>query len=149
MHLFNLLQNKSNRARRTAKSVRDNTGTGYRESRTSRNPPQSLPEPGATKLRKERFKIMCRTMDELTRVVEDYRSLKALKEQLEAELKDAERDILNYLDSHEKLSETGSNFTVKVTTCERRTVDTKRLEADLGSLAEYQRVSQYRRLYVK
>ena len=25
----------------------------------------------------------------------------------------------------------------------------KRLEADLGSLAEYQRVSQYRRLYVK
>lgn len=92
---------------------------------------------------------MCRTMDELTKVVEDYRSLKALKEQLEAELKDAERDILNYLDSNEKLSETGSNFTVKVTTCERRTVDTKRLEADLGSLAEYQRVSQYRRLYVK
>lgn len=92
---------------------------------------------------------MCKTMDELTKVVEDYRSLKALKEQLEAELKDAERDILNYLDSNEKLSETGSNFIVKVTTCERRTVDTKRLEADLGSLAEYQRVSQYRRLYVK
>ena len=92
---------------------------------------------------------MCRTMNELEKVVADYRSLKALKEQLEAELKDVERDILNYLDSNEKLSETGSNFTVKVTTCERRTVDTKRLEADLGSLAEYQRVSQYRRLYVK
>lgn len=27
----------------------DNTGAGYRESRTSRKPPQSLPEPGTTK----------------------------------------------------------------------------------------------------
>ena len=60
-----------------------------------------------------------------------------------------EREIIGYLDSNEKLSETGNDFTVKISTCERRTVDTKRLEADLGSLAEYQRVSQYRRLYVK
>lgn len=50
---------------------------------------------------------------------------------------------------NEKLVETGSDFTVKISTCERRTIDTKRLEADLGSLAEYQRISQYRRLYVR
>lgn len=74
---------------------------------------------------------MCRTMNELEKVVADYRSLKALKEDLE------------------KLAETGKDFTIKLSTCERRTVDTKRLEADLGSLAEYQRISQYRRLYVK
>ena len=49
----------------------------------------------------------------------------------------------------EKLAETSKDFTIKLSTCERRTVDTKRLEADLGSLAEYQRISQYRRLYVK
>ena len=53
------------------------------------------------------------------------------------------------MDSNEKLAETGKDFTIKLSTCERRTVDTKRLEADLGSLAEYQRISQYRRLYVK
>ena len=92
---------------------------------------------------------MCRTMTELEKVVDDYRSLKAIKEELEEQLKDAEREILSYLDNNEKLTETGTNFTVKVSTCERRTLDSKRLEADLGSLAEYQRISQYRRLYVK
>lgn len=92
---------------------------------------------------------MCKTMKELESVVADYRSLKAMKEQLEEEMKAAEREIIGYLDSNEKLSETGNDFTVKISTCERRTLDSKRLEADLGSLAEYQRVSQYRRLYVK
>lgn len=92
---------------------------------------------------------MCRTINELEKVVSDYRSLKAMKEQLEEEMKAAEREIIGYLDSNEKLSETGNDFTVKISTCERRTVDTKKLEADLGSLAEYQRISQYRRLYVK
>lgn len=92
---------------------------------------------------------MCRTLNELEKVVIDYRALKAMKEQLDEELKAVEREIIGYLDSNEKLSETGNDFTVKISTCERRTVDTKRLEADLGSLAEYQRVSQYRRLYVK
>lgn len=92
---------------------------------------------------------MCRTMNELEKVVADYRSLKALKEELEDQLKDAEREILFYLDSNEKLSETGSDFTVKVATCQRRTLDSKKLEEDLGSLSEYQRISQYRRLYVK
>ena len=92
---------------------------------------------------------MCRTMKELENVVADYRSLKAMKDQLDAEIKDLEREIIGYLDSNEKLTETGNDFTIKLSTCERRTVDTKRLEADLGSLAEYQRISQYRRLYVK
>lgn len=88
-------------------------------------------------------------MNELEKVVADYRSLKAMKEQLEEEMKAAEREIIGYLDSNEKLSETGNDFTVKISTCERRTVDTKRLEADLGSLAEYQIISQYRRSYIK
>lgn len=92
---------------------------------------------------------MCRTMKELENAIADYRSLKAMKEQLEEELKAVEREIIGYLDSNEKLTETGNDFTVKISTCERRTVGTKRLEADLGSLAEYQRISQYRRLYIR
>ena len=92
---------------------------------------------------------MCTTINELEEVIADYRSLKAMKEQLEEELKAVEREIIGYLDTNHKLIETGNDFTVKLSTCERRTVDTKQLEADLGSLAEYQRVSQYRRLYVK
>lgn len=92
---------------------------------------------------------MCRTMNELEKVVADYRSLKALKEDLDAQIKDIEREIIGYMDTNEKLTETGKDFTVKLSTCERRTLDTKRLESDLGSLSEYQRISQYRRLYVK
>lgn len=92
---------------------------------------------------------MCRTMNELEKVVADYRSLTTLLDKVTAQVEDLKRDIIGYLDSNNKISETGTNFTVKVSTCERRTLDSKRLEADLGSLAEYQRVSQYRRLYVK
>ena len=92
---------------------------------------------------------MCRTMKELERVVADYRSMKAMKEQIDAEVKSLEYEIIGYMDDNEQLTETGNDFTIKLSTCERRTVDTKRLEADLGSLAEYQRISQYRRLYVK
>lgn len=92
---------------------------------------------------------MCRTMNELESVVSDYRSMKTLLDDVTEQVKSLEREIISYLDTNEKLSETGKDFTVKVSTCERRTVDTKRLEADLGSLAEYQRVSQYRRLYVR
>lgn len=92
---------------------------------------------------------MCKTMKELEKVVADYRGLKVMKEELDEQLKDAEREIIAYLDLNEKMSEIGKDFTVKVSTYERRTLDSKRLEADLGSLAEYQRISQYRRLYVR
>lgn len=92
---------------------------------------------------------MCRTMNELEKVVADYRGLKAMKEQLDEELKAVEREIIGYMDTNEKISETGNDFTIKLSTCERRTLDSKRLEADLGSLAEYQRISPYRRLYIK
>jgi hypothetical protein len=88
-------------------------------------------------------------MNELESVVDNWRSLKALKEELEEQLKAYEHEIIGYLDDNDKITETGSDFTVKISTCERRTLDTKRLEEDLGSLAEYQRISQYRRLYVK
>ncbi len=92
---------------------------------------------------------MCRTINELERVVADYRSMKTLLEDVTEQVKALEREIIGYLDINEKLTETGTDFTVKISTCERRTLDSKRLEADLGSLAEYQRISQYRRLYVR
>lgn len=57
--------------------------------------------------------------------------------------------MIAYLDNNNKLSESGKDFTIKVSTCEGRTLDSKQLEADLRSLADYQRVSQYRKLYVR
>ena len=49
---------------------------------------------------------MCRTMNELEKVIVDYRSVKAMKEQLEEELKAVEREIIGYMDANEKLTET-------------------------------------------
>lgn len=40
---------------------------------------------------------MCRTMNELEKVIADYRSLKTLKEDLEEQLKDIEREIIGYM----------------------------------------------------
>lgn len=92
---------------------------------------------------------MCRTMKELENVVADYRKMKTSLDKVSEQVKALEREIIGCLDTNQKITETGKDFTVKVSTCERRTLDSKRLEADLGSLAEYQRISQYRRLYVK
>ena len=92
---------------------------------------------------------MCRTMKELENVVSDYREMKTLLDEVSEQVKALEREIIGYLDTNQKITETGKDFTVKISTCERRTLDSKRLEVDLGSLAEYQRISQYRRLYVK
>ena len=92
---------------------------------------------------------MCRTMKELENVVSDYREMKTLLDEVSEQVKALEREIIGYLDTNQKITETGKDFTVKISTCERRTLDSKRLEADLGSLAEYQRICQDRRLYVK
>ena len=91
---------------------------------------------------------MCRTMNELE-MVADYRSMKSLLEDVSEQVKALEREIIGYMDANEKLTEVGTDFTIKLSTCERRTIDSKKLEEDLGSLAEYQKISQYRRLYVK
>lgn len=53
---------------------------------------------------------MCRTMNELEKVVADYRSLKALKEDLEEQLKDIEREIIGYMDSNEKTCRNRQRF---------------------------------------
>ena len=53
---------------------------------------------------------MCKTMNELEKIVADYRGLKALKEQVEEELKAVEREIIGYMDVNEKLSETEVKF---------------------------------------
>lgn len=92
---------------------------------------------------------MCTTMVELEKTVTEYRSMVALKEQVDAAVEELKSNMIEYLDFNEKLSETGKDFIIKVSACERRTLDSKRLEEDLGDLSDYQKVSQYRRLYVR
>lgn len=92
---------------------------------------------------------MCKTMVELEKAVADYRNLKVLLEETNEAVKAIEREIIGYLDFNQKLSEVGKDFSVKIAHCSRRSLDAKALEADLGCLSDYERVSNYTRLYVK
>ncbi len=92
---------------------------------------------------------MCKTREELNGIVADYRSLKAMKEELEDNLKTLEMEIYGYMDFHQKTDEVGNDYTIKISECERSTLDKKRLEADLGSLEEYYKTSHYRRLSIR
>ncbi len=89
------------------------------------------------------------TKADLNKVVADYRSLKAMKEELEAQLKEAEKEIISYLEANNTDSEIGNDYKIKYSSCTRKTLDNKRLEADLGSLEEYYKVTTYSRLSVK
>lgn len=87
-------------------------------------------------------------MKDLEKAVETYRQLKAEKELLEDQLKAAEREIISYMEEHEKQKEVGENFKVSYSDCTRKTLDSKRLEEDLGNLDEYRKVTSYKRLTV-
>lgn len=64
---------------------------------------------------------MCRTMKELENVVADYREMKVLLDEVSEQVKALEREIIGYLDTNQKITETGKDFTVKVSTCEHWT----------------------------
>ena len=93
---------------------------------------------------------MCTTTKELEQVIADFRSMKALQSETEKIIKALEAEIIGYLDANGTDTESGADFTVKLTTCSRETVDKKRLAADLGEvLNDYMKVTTYRRLTVK
>ena len=89
------------------------------------------------------------TKSELEKKVQELRGLKAMKEELENDLKAVEFEIISYMT--EKGIDTEITDTAKITykPQTRATLDKKRLEADLGSLEEYTNVTEYNVLRVK
>ena len=93
---------------------------------------------------------MCTTIHELTAVISDYRSMKALQKETEKILKDLENEILAYMDQTGKTSETGPDYTVQITDCSRDSLDKAALQVLLGdSIRDYMKHTSYRRLTVK
>lgn len=93
---------------------------------------------------------MCTTTKELEAVINDFRSMKALQAETEKIIKALEAEIIGYMDMIGADTESGSDYTVKLTECKRETIDKKRLAADLGDvLNDYMKVTHYRRLTVK
>ena len=92
---------------------------------------------------------MCITKKELETKVQELRSLKTLKEEIESELKAIEFLIISYMTEKELDTEFTSDAKITYKSQNRTTLDKKRLEKDLGSLEEYEKTTSYNVLRVK
>lgn len=81
--------------------------------------------------------------------VAELRELKAMRDELEANIKAIENKIIDFMVENDKSEYIGEDFKIKYSECTRTTLDKKRLESDLGELSEYEKVSTYHRLTVK
>lgn len=83
------------------------------------------------------------TRQELEAKIEEIRKYKAMVEEATNIQKALEREVISYMNENgltEEFTDT-SKVTYKMQT--RVTLDKKKLEEDLGSLAEYEKVTQY------
>lgn len=92
---------------------------------------------------------MCITKKELEEKVQTLRSLKAMKEELEDSIKDVEHSIIDYMTENGINTEFTSDSKITYKSQTRKTLDKKQLEADLGSLEDYTKITQYNVLRVK
>lgn len=92
---------------------------------------------------------MCMTKKELEKKVQELRSLKAMKEELENELKAIEYQIIEYMIENELDTEVTDTAKITYKPQTRTTLDKERLEEDLGSLEEYEKKTSFNVLRIK
>ncbi|MFR4133998.1 MAG: hypothetical protein ACLT1B_02690 [Anaerobutyricum hallii] len=93
---------------------------------------------------------MCITKIELEKKIEELRSLKALKEETENELKALEREVISYMEENNLTEEITNNAKVTYKPQSRTTLDKKKLEEVLGDeLKPYEKVTTYSVLRIK
>ena len=92
---------------------------------------------------------MCMTKNELEKKVQELRSLKTMKEELENELKSIEYQIIEYMTENELDTEFTSDAKITYKPQTRTTLDKARLEEDLGSLKEYEKKTSFNVLRIK
>ena len=93
---------------------------------------------------------MCITKIELEKKIEELRSLKALKEETENELKALEREVISYMEENNLTEEITNNAKVTYKPQSRKTLDNKKLEEVLGDeLKPYEKVTTYSVLRIK
>lgn len=93
---------------------------------------------------------MCMTKAELEKKVNELRNLKAMREELEAEVREAEREIISYMT--EKGLDTEITDTAKITykPQTRTTLDKAKLTEILGDdLKPFEKVTSYNVLRIK
>ena len=93
---------------------------------------------------------MCMTKSELEKKVQEVRSLKAMKEELENEVKDAERQIIEYMTENGLDKEVTDTSVITYKSQSRTTLDKEKLTEILGDdLKPFEKTTQYNVLRIK
>lgn len=93
---------------------------------------------------------MCITRNQLENKVQELRSLKAMKEELEGELKAVEREIISYMTENELDTEITDTAKITYKPQSRTTLDKDKLTEVLGEdLKPFEKVTSFNVLRVK
>lgn len=92
---------------------------------------------------------MCIRREEMDNKIKEIRELKVMKEELEENLKALENEVIEYCKENEVDEVLGNDFKVTYKVQERKTLDKKALENDLGDLSDYTKVTTYNVLRIK
>lgn len=93
---------------------------------------------------------MCMTRTELEKKVAELRNLKAMKEELENEVKDAERQIIEYMTEKGIDTEITNDAKITYKPQSRTTLDKDKLTEILGEdLKPFEKVTSYNVLRIK
>lgn len=93
---------------------------------------------------------MCMTKKELESKVQEFRSLKAMKEELENELKAVEHSIIEYMTENEIDTEITDTTKITYKPQSRTTLDKEKLTEILGEdLKPFEKTTSYNVLRVK
>lgn len=93
--------------------------------------------------------IIMMTKAELQKKVDELRELKAMKEELENEVEETERQIISYMTEHEVTEEITDTAKITYKEQSRESLDKKKLEERFGSLAEFTKRTTYSVLRIK
>ena len=93
---------------------------------------------------------MCITRTELEKKIEELRSLKALKEEIENELKALEYEVISYMKENELTEEMTNTAKITYKPQSRTTLDKEKLTEVLGDdLKPFEKVTTYSVLRIK
>lgn len=86
---------------------------------------------------------------ELSQKVEEIRKYKAMMEEIFNVKKALESEVISYMNENNLTEEITDSAKITYKEQTRATLDKKRLEKDLGSLEEYEKITSYKVLRIK
>jgi esterase/lipase len=102
-----------------------------------------------TKYSKNLKEVIIMTKQELENKVQEIRKYKAMIEEATAIEKSLENEVIAYMSDNNLTKEVTDTAQISYIEQSRSTLDKKRLEADLGDLTEYTKVTTYSVLRIK